>query len=476
MANAEILQIKGKIIGGVFALTTRTFILQIITFVSTFILTILLNPSVFGVYFVVSAFISFLSYFSDVGLAAALIQKHEEPTSDELVSTFTLQQILIGIAVIVCLLLSQTIARFYNLDMEGLFLLRALVVSFLLSSLKTIPSVLLERKLDFSKLVIPQVLETFFFYLVTIILALKGQGIASFAWGALVRGVVGLGAIYYISPWKIRFGLSKSALKHLLAFGIPFQTNSLLALVKDDLMTIFLGKILPFSQIGYIGWAKKWAEIPLRLIMDSVVRVTFPAFSRLAKHREVLGKAIEKSLFFLALFIFPLTVLLVLGISPLLSIIPKYSKWSPALLSFYLFAFSSAWAAFSSPLINALNAIGKIKATLVLMIIWTVMTWLLIPLLVWYIGYNGVSLSAFVISFTGIIPFMMMRKIVKFKIIRPVFKPAILALMMFLTGKAITAFGSSMPYVIISVIGAILVYLLGVCLTMRKDIFPFLRG
>ena len=125
------------------------------------------------------------------------------------------------------------------------------------------------------------------------------MGVVSFAWAAIARGVVGLIAIYVVSPWQVRIGISKDALKHLLSFGTPFQINSILALVKDDLMIIFLGKMLPFSEIGYIGWAKKWAEVHLRLIMDSVIRVTFPAYSRLAADKNILAKALEQSLFFL---------------------------------------------------------------------------------------------------------------------------------------------------------------------------------
>ncbi|EKE20450.1 MAG: hypothetical protein ACD_7C00580G0002, partial [uncultured bacterium] len=64
MQETEFAEVKGKIVSGVFALTTRTLILQIISFIATFILTILLTPAVFGVFFVVSAVISFLSYFS----------------------------------------------------------------------------------------------------------------------------------------------------------------------------------------------------------------------------------------------------------------------------------------------------------------------------------------------------------------------------------------------------------------------------
>jgi len=470
----EFTEIKGKIVSGVFALTSRTVILQVIAFVSTFILTILLSPSIFGIFFVVSAVISFLSYFSDIGFAAALIQKKEEPTREEYVTSFTIQQILVGSIVIISFILSPFFSSFYKLGDSGLFLFKALLVSFVLSSFKTIPSIILERKLDFELLVIPQILETIIFYSSAIIMALFGWGIVSFAWAAILRGIVGLIAIYIICPWKLGLGISVHALKHLLSFGVPFQVNSILALVKDDLMTIFLGKILPFSQVGYIGWAKKWAEVPLRLIMDSIVRVTFPAYSRLQADSKILSKAIEKSFFFLALFIFPVNILMVFFINPFVQIIPKYSKWEPALFSFYLFAFSSVFAAFSSTVINALNATGRIKTTLIIMVIWTILTWILIPIFVFFYGYNGVAISAFIISFTGIIPIIIMKRIIKFKIFSVLYKPLIstffIACMMFFILKLSTNFKT----IFISLPALVFIYGLLVWMWMRKDILPYL--
>lgn len=474
MLESEASEIKGKIVGGVFALTTRTFILQIISFFSIFLLTILLTPSVFGVYFVVSAIISFLAYFSDIGLAAALIQKKTEPTDEDIISTFTIQQILIGLIVTISFAFSGSIIDFYNLDESSLFLFRALIVSFFLSSLKTIPSILLERKLDFQKLIIPQILETSAFYLVTIVLAWKGLGIASFAWGALVRGLVGLLVIYYISPWRVRFGISKKSLKHLLSYGLPFQAHSILALVKDDLMTIFLGKILSFNQIGYIGWAKKWAEVPLRLIMDSVMRVTFPAYSRLAADKKLMGKAMEKSLFFLGLFIFPSTAILIIMISPLIHIIPRYIKWEQALSSFYLFTISSLFAAFSTPMVNALNALGKIKISLFLMVIWTFLTWILIPAFVRKVGYNGVAIAALLISSTSFLPFVLIRRYVVFKVFMPVIKPLLASIFMSVPMVILINSISNFPMAVFSLITGMVVYSLIIWIFMRNEILPYL--
>lgn len=425
MEEIDIATIKQKSISGVVALTSRTFVLQIIAFVATFLLTVFLSPSVFGIFYVVSAIISFLGYFSDIGLAAALIQKKENLTSEDLTTTFTIQQILVGLVVVISFILSPAIASFYKLDDNGLWLLRALIISFFLSSLKTIPSVLLERKLEFYKLVVPQILETLGFYVVAVVLAWRGYGIVSFTWAVLVRAVIGLISIYIISPWSVSIGFSGTVAKRLLSYGIPFQMNSFLALVKDDLMTIFLGKVLPFTQVGYIGWAKKWAEVPLRLIMDSVVRVTFPAFSRLQHEKEILGHAIEKTLFGLAISIFPITIGLIFFVEPLIHIIPRYGKWEPAIISFYLFAGASAVSSLSVPLTNALNALGKIKVTLWLMAFWTVATWVVTSLFIYLFGFNGFAGALFVISATIFLVVYLVKKLVKFSILSSVRGPMV---------------------------------------------------
>jgi PST family polysaccharide transporter len=414
MEEIDIALVKKRSLTGVIALTSRTFLLQVIAFIATFLLTIFLSPQIFGVFYVVTAIINFLGYFSDIGLAAALIQKKESLTPEDLSTTFTIQQILVGSVVVIALVFSQTISNFYGLDSSGLWLLRALIISFFLSSLKTIPSILLERKLDFNKLVIPQILETVGFYSVAVLLAWQGFGIVSFTWAVIVRAVIGLVAMYIISPWRISVRLSRDVAKKLMRFGVPFQLNSFIALLKDDLLTVFLGKVLPFAQIGYIGWAKKWAEVPLRLIMDSVIRVTFPAFSRLQEYKEHLSAAVEKTLFGLAATIFPVSVGLLFFVQPLIHIIPKYSKWEPAVLSFYLLTISSILAGLSTPLTNALNAIGKIKVTLGLMVMWTVLTWALVLTLIHFFGFIGVPMAFAAVSGTLVIVVFLVKRFVRF--------------------------------------------------------------
>src|SRR3989337_2790775 len=208
--------IKKKAISGVVTFTLRTFFIQAFTFFATFILTILLETSEFGVFYVVSAILNLFVYFSDIGLAAALIQKKEEPKRQDLTTTFTIQQIIVFTLVVVGLIFSGSIARFYNLDTQGTFLLRILIFSLILSSLKTIPSIILERKLAFTRLVIPQVAENVIFYSIAMVLAYSGFGLASFSLAALVRGFSGLAIIYFLSPWKPGFSFNFKSAQNII--------------------------------------------------------------------------------------------------------------------------------------------------------------------------------------------------------------------------------------------------------------------
>jgi O-antigen/teichoic acid export membrane protein len=430
MEELDIASITKRSIKGIFALTSRTFTIQIVSFITNFVLTIFLSPAVFGVYFIVSAAIAFLSYFSDIGLAAALIQKKEPVREEELRTTFTLQQILVLAVVVVSFSISGKIGSFYRLNSDGVFLFQALIFSFFLSSLKTIPSVILERNLRFEKLVIPQIVETLFFSFTAVYFAVKGFGITSFSYAVLARGLSGLIAIYIINPWKIGFGFSKEPLKKLLSFGIPFQTNSFLALLKDDLLIAYIGKVLPLAQVGFIGFAQKWAFSPLRLVMDNVIRVTFPSFSRLQNEKELLRKAIEKSIFAACFIIFPSLMGLVIFSPYLVHLIPKYLKWEPALVSLGFFSLNAGLSSISTPLTNALNAIGKIKTTLYLMIFWTVSTWILTPFAIYLFGFNGFAIASAFIAFSVFGVVFIVKKYIDFNLIRSIKIPFLSTMIM----------------------------------------------
>ncbi len=428
-------------------------------FVANLILTILLSPQIFGIYFTVLSIIAILNYFSDIGLAASLIQK-KEIEEREVTTVFTVQQILIVTIVIIGFFVSPFIVSFYKLPVEGKLLYQALLVSFFFSSLKTIPSIFLERKIQFQKIVIVQVIENTTFYLVVIVLALMGWGLNSFTVAVVLRSLIGVIAIYSLSFWMPRIGINMKALKNLLSFGVPFQLSSFLALVKDDLLILYLGKVLGFQGVGYVGWAKKWAEAPIRIIMDSLSRVLFPLFSRFQKEKERLSRLIEKIIYYQSALIIPATLGLSLIMGKMIELIPRYSKWESALPLFYIFCLSSIFSSYSTPFINLLNGIGKVKISFYFMVGWTVATWVLTPILTKFFGIFGFPITLTVLSSSFMLVQLQTKKIIPFSFLKNIlpflFSGLVMGVVVFIFTKI---FVSNFIFLLIPIVSGIITYL-----------------
>ena len=423
-------EVKNKTIRSVVALVGRTVFLQVTSLVAFFLLGIFLSPSAIGIFIAVSALLRIFSLFTDVGLGAALIQKKEELDEDDLKTTFTIQEILMVTAVLIGFGLTNIVAKYVNLDVQGVFLYKVLLITLFISSLKALPSLLLERRLAFEIQVIPQIVEALVFNFLVVLLAYKGFGVDSYSWAILASALVGLPLYYLLSPWKVRLGFSRNKARHLLSYGLAFQGKSFLAVIKDDLLTVFLTGSVGTAGVGFWGWAQKWAYSPFRLIVDSITKVTFPAYSRVQNDQETLRKGIEKSLFGVSVVLFPVLTMMIFLISPVIALIPKYGKWELALPSFYFLCFGAGISALSNILVNALDATGKVKTTLGLMVMWIVLIWVLTISLVTKFGFTGISMASFLVSLTIFVTVFLLKRYVKFSFVRPIIKPIFSCLFM----------------------------------------------
>lgn len=396
----------------------------ILGLIANLIVTILLSPHVFGIYITVLSIIALLNYFSDFGLAASLIQK-KEMDDDDVKTTFTIQQALIIILITIGFFATSYVRKFYNLPLEGIYLYWSLLFSFFISSLKTIPSVFLERRIKFNKVVYVQVVENTLFYTTVSILALMNYGLMSFTYAVVLRSVVGLILIYRVSPWTPQIGINKQSMKTLLSFGVPFQATSFLALFKDDLIILFLGKILGFELLGYVGWAKKWADAPLRVFMDNVGRVLFPVMARVQEDKEKLRSISQKLLYYQTMLLAPVLVGMIFTLPLLVVLIPQYSKWLPAVPLFYIFAVSSLIVSFSAPFMALFNALGKVKITFSFMFLITAVTWILTPIFTAKFGIYGFPYTHLIVSSTLGFLLLKVRSTLDMKILPSIYKPVL---------------------------------------------------
>lgn len=420
-------------IRGVFSLISRTFFLNIISFAAFLVITSVLGASEIGIYTAVIAVQRVISFFTDFGLGAALVQKKEELEQEDITTTFTIQASITLLIFILVLIFIEFFASILRLNLDAQRLLLVLVFTIFLSSFKTIPSILLERSLKFDKLIFPQIVESLIFNGILVGLILNKYGISSFSWAFLVSSLVGIPFYYFVSPWRMSIGINRQSLNNL-KYGIQFQAKNILGTIKDDLLTVILIRFLSFTQIGYIGFAQRLAFYVFRYVVDSVTKVTFSAYSRAQHDLKFLRQAIEKSLFFVSASMFPILFGLIV-ISPyLMKFYPNWNnKWEPAIFSIIFFCLNAVVSSLSGILVNVLDATGRVKVTLKLMVIWTILIWILTPLFIHFYGYNGVSVASFLVTTTIAYTVFLVKKIVKFDFLASIIKPLTASFLMTIT-------------------------------------------
>src|SRR3989344_2678851 len=472
----ELEEVLNRTVKSVIALTSRSVVLLLIQAVAYSLLIAFLGAQEIGIFIVVSAILRVFTFFTDLGLGAALIQKKENLDQDDLRSAFTIQTALVLIIIAVAFALTPLVRSYANLDPAGVFLYQVLAFTLLISSLKMIPSILLERQLRFEKQIIPQIVEALVFNSLVVILAAKHFGVASYSWAILVSSLAGLPVYYLISPWRISLGLSKDVAKHLIRYGLPFQGKSVLAIIKDDLLVFFLSGIVGTAGIGYWGTAQKFAYYLFRLLVDTLTKVTFPAYSRIQLEKEALRIGIEKSLLAVSLLLFPVLTLIAVLAHNLVYLIPKYQKWEPSLPSLYFLCAGAAVSALSNILVNALDATGHVKTTLGLMVMWIVLTWVGTLVLVAKFGFTGIAMASFVVALTIILTIYLVKRVVNFRFLGSIFKPFLGSLLMGLSVFAlIQVLPISFPALLLEGIAGAIIYLGAMYLLARKELLADLR-
>ncbi len=423
-------EVKRRSIQGVLVIAVKTFFIFGLTLIAQGILGAALSPAEFGIYGFVVTVTNFFTIISDIGLASSLIQKKEAPTTQELRTVFTVQQLLSWIVCVLLIGSALLLKQYGKLSMEGVLLAAAFGLSFPIVSVKTISSILLERELDFGKLVITAIIETVVFYALTVYLALNHFGIMSYTYAVIAKAVVGVIVMLSFKRWKMGYAFSRKSFFALMSVGGQFQLNDMLAKVKDDVFYITVGLVVPSTQFGYITWAKQWSRMPYTFSVDNVSPVLFPSFSRLQHDTAALKKAIEKTVFFITLLAFPLFAGLSSMAYPLIRLIPHYAKWEPALFSLILFCFSLAFSSFSTPLVSALQAIGKVNKTLKMMVFWTVSQWAIFPIVFYYFGYNSVAIVGAILAITSFAVVWLLQQDVSFQFFENIWRQALASIVM----------------------------------------------
>jgi O-antigen/teichoic acid export membrane protein len=421
--------LKARAARGAMALMLRSGITGLAAVVGGVVLARILTPTEFGIYAITAFCAAFLSMFGDVGLGAAIIQKQDGPTQADLRTVFTLQLVLASILVVAGFIAAGPVAGAYHLSPAAAWLMRALIATLLISVLRTVPAVLLERDLRYGRLGTVDASQGVTFQVAAVVAALLGFGVWSFVWATVISSVVGVVAAYTLSPWRPGFGFDRASARRLVSFGMAYQAQGILSFVKDAMTPTVVAVLAGAAAVGYVNWAFAIATAPL-LVTGSLWQVTFPAFARAAHDPVLLARIVERAIHLGAIVMLPISFS-IMALAPQIVEYVFGSKWDPALPSIYLFSVAFLTGPMvGSTFFNLFYATGHPRYSLYFTILYGVLDWGIgIPLVVW-LGFNGIAIRTAIVAYVTLPPLLIVaERMVAIQPLRQLVRPGAVAMM-----------------------------------------------
>jgi O-antigen/teichoic acid export membrane protein len=281
--------LRSRALKGVAWKGISTVFLQLTRIATAFVLARLLAPDDYGLAAIVLILSGLVIIFSDLALGVALVQRRELTEDDRCTVFWTsaatgLMFTLIGIA------LSGPVADFYNNpELKPLFAVFSL--SFVVTSLSSTQSALLNREMDFKSLEIRKMAAVAVGAVVGITLAALGYG----AWALIVQqlAIAGVSTVLLIvlSPWRPKFRYSFKSLRSLGGFSGNVFGTQLLFWTNRNLDNILVGRFLGPAALGAYTVAYNVMLMPFSQIASPIQEVLFPAFSLLQDEADRIAAA-----------------------------------------------------------------------------------------------------------------------------------------------------------------------------------------
>jgi O-antigen/teichoic acid export membrane protein len=250
---------------------------QIITFISTLILARLFTPEEFGIYAVAVSVVVLIDVVRDFGISNYVVQERDV-TQDTVRAVFTVSMALSMLCAAILVVAATPVAAFYNSPVIAR-IMPLLAADFLLNPFG-MPSVsLMRRDMAFDRLALINLSYAMAIFLFTVSLALLGFGVISFAWAALLSGLVRVAVSIACRPCLWAYQPSFSGWRSVARFGGYSSATAFVNVLHGSLPQIILGRILGFASVGLFGRATNLCQLPDRLFTNALTPVLLSSFA-----------------------------------------------------------------------------------------------------------------------------------------------------------------------------------------------------
>jgi O-antigen/teichoic acid export membrane protein len=297
------------------------------TLAVTAILARRLLPADFGLIALTLLSVNFISYFQDMGLSAALVQR-PDLEKDHLDTAFWIN---VGGGLILGLLgvaLSPLISAIFR-EPRLTVLLVVMMVTLPINGLGWSSHSLLQRRLAFRPIAIIEWVSVVFSGATAVTLALLGVGVWALVAQNIVLSVASSSGRLIAARWRPGFSFSTKRFRELFSFSSGALGFFLVNHVMRNIDKAIIGGVLGTTALGFYTIAYNLILMPGMTICGLVGRVMFPALSSVQTDMVRFRRAYLRMARTVAFATFPLII--GLGATARIFIPTIYSdRWAPS--------------------------------------------------------------------------------------------------------------------------------------------------
>lgn len=349
---------------------------SIYVWATTLLLTRWLAPRDFGIYGIGTFFLGLGALLGDGGLGAAILRQKEAPTAVEYRTAVTFL-LLVGASLSVVFYVSAPwLAPRYGLARREVEVLRAMAPLYLVSAIRAVPYLRLQRELAFSRIGRVELITQLVKQSIALGLAAKVGGVWTLVGAQIAGASTQLTLAWLAAPGFPGLGLDGAALRRLLGYGVKVQAMSVLGFLKDNLSPVVLGRVLGPASVGLFDFGVKYAQVPV-VAVNALARVQLPIYARFDRDDPVLFDAVRGATRTALLIGLPILVAMTVGAPTIIERVYG-ARWLPAAAVVLGIAGNMACGLIAGPLFTLLQAQGRAGLALKVFAFWTAATWALV--------------------------------------------------------------------------------------------------
>lgn len=275
-----------------------------------FVLADLLTKEAFGLVAMATIVVTLMGVLREMGFSQAYIYVRQQGAdSRRAINTMFVLSSLVGIALFAgAFAAAPWIASLFK-DSEGLdWVLRAMLVGFLIQPFTTTPSCVLQKDMKFQKLSYGQISDGFTYCIVGITLAFAGFGVWSIVIGYISSRVVASIVLMSAAGWRPSFEFDRGIAVQLFTYGKYLWGMSIISTIGSVLDRGIIARTLGSSLTGTYQIAYTLCVAPAVQASLVLNRVVFPAMSRMQNDTAALRRAFIKVLSHVTLVALPVAV------------------------------------------------------------------------------------------------------------------------------------------------------------------------